>query len=314
MVHSVLELKNKINDLGFQSIGVCPSESLSDEAKKLEQWLSKGFQGEMSYIENHFDFRINPDKLLPGTKSIIVLSFNYFQENQANPTAKISRYAYGNDYHIILRKKSKELESWMKTRYGNILFRAFVDSGPVMERVWAEKAGVSWNGKNTLSIHPKHGSYFFLMCIFTDLEFEYSPAIRNHCGTCTKCIDACPTQAISPSGYILDASKCISYLTIELKTSIPNEFEGKMSDWIFGCDICQEVCPWNRFSKITQESEFITNKALIQLDLDDWLALSEEIWLQYHQKSPLKRSGLANLKRNARFLKKSVGNGQQTSE
>ncbi|MCC6816499.1 MAG: tRNA epoxyqueuosine(34) reductase QueG [Saprospiraceae bacterium] len=304
MLISISDLREITNRLGFQSVGVSPVYQLDEEAKKLELWLSKDYQGEMSFLERYFDLRTDPRKLLPGCKSIIVLSMNYYQAQKHREDSKISRYAYGQDYHKVLKKKAKEIHQWMIEKYGDILFRAFVDSAPIMERVWSEKAGISWNGKNTLSISPGNGSYFFLMCILTDLEVEKNNPIKDHCGTCTRCIDACPTEAIDKNGYLLDASKCISYLTIELKKNIPEEFKNKMENWIFGCDICQEVCPWNRFSKPTELNEFEAKNEILNLNIEDWISLEEEKWLEISKKSPLKRTGIAGIKRNALFIKK----------
>jgi len=236
-----MKIKNKVKnwakELGFSSLGFSTIEKLDEEARKLEKWLSSGKHGSMRYMENHFDLRIDPSGFVPGAKTMISLSFNYFPKDEAlsSKDFKIARYAYGKDYHKILRKKLKHLVALMKEELGDFSARVFVDSAPIMERVWAEKSGLGWNGKNTLLINPKHGSYFFLAEIICDIEFEETNvAIKDHCGTCTKCIDACPTDAIDESGYILDASKCISYLTIERKDEIPTEFEDKMNGWIFG--------------------------------------------------------------------------------
>lgn len=302
---SIHELRQEINRLGFQSMGVAKAQRLTKEAQQLEDWLNKGYHGEMSYMERYFDLRIDPEKLMPGTKSILVLGMNYYQSSKNNEQVKIARYAYGDDYHKVLRKKSKELNQWMKSKYGDIQFRAFVDSAPVMERVWAEKSGLAWSGKNTLSISPGIGSYYFLMCVFTDVEFEMTDPIKDYCGTCRRCIEACPTEAISSSGYLLDASKCISYLTIELKNQIPESFKDQMEGWAFGCDICQEVCPWNRFSQDTEIQEFKYRENLLNLNIDDWINLLPKQWEEITKKSAIRRTGLEGMKRNARFLKKS---------
>jgi epoxyqueuosine reductase len=256
-------------------------------------------------MERYFDLRIDPSKLMPGTKSIIVLGLNYFQEQlkKSEDHPNISVYAYGKDYHKVIRRKTKDIITWMKSQYGDISVRSFVDSGPVMERVWAEQAGISWSGKNTLSINPKTGSYFFISCIFTDLNFEYNDPIKDYCGTCRKCIDACPTEAFHSDGYILDASKCISYLTIELKNKIPVSFSGKMNDWIFGCDICQQVCPWNRFSKKTKETDFQEQNTITDLTYKDWLHLTEDSFNQLFKESPVKRTKLEGIHKNIRFIK-----------
>ena len=297
------ELKAIAKEIGFLNIGIAKAKKLDREAKHLETWLTNSYHGEMSYMERYFDQRIDPEVMMPGTKSIITLSFNYFQEKAENTEVQIARYAYGKDYHLTLKQKAKQLIQWLETKYGNIQARAFVDSAPVMEREWAKRSGIAWSGRNTLSIHPKEGSYFFLVCIFTDLSFQEDQAMADYCGTCIKCIEACPTDAIHPDGYLLDASKCISYLTIELKNEIPQEFLGKMKDWIFGCDICQEVCPWNRFAKKTIEPDFQKNEAIVHMNTKDWLALEEESFNILTKASPLKRTKWKGLKRNVIFVK-----------
>ncbi len=311
MKYSQESLIKKAQELGFQSIGVSQCEELSDEARKLERWLNANNHGEMRYMEKYFDLRINPAKLHPGTRSVIVLSFNYSYEPPIQSDVKIARYAYGEDYHLVLRQKVKSLEDWMRLQYGDISLRACIDSAPIMERIWAQKSGLGWNGKNTLNISPKNGSYYFLVCLLTDLEFEYNQPIRDHCGTCTRCIDACPTEAIHEDGYILDASKCISYLTIELKNNIPEEFKPKMHDWVFGCDICQEVCPWNRFAENHKEVEFMPNKKILDLSSMDWINLSDEEWKLISKRSPLKRTGKSGMQRNVRFVMNNSFNNEQ---
>ncbi|MDQ3142611.1 MAG: tRNA epoxyqueuosine(34) reductase QueG [Bacteroidota bacterium] len=306
MVYSNNLFIQKAQSLGFDKIGFTKAEKLDQEARQLEKWLHNGYHAEMTYMERYFDLRVDPEKLCPGTKTIIVMSLPYDQERpqKNSDQLQVARYAYGKDYHKIIRKKTKELISWMKECFGDIQARAFVDSGPVLERVWASKSGISWNGKNTLSIHPKDGSYFFLSCIFTDLLFEFTQSIQDHCGTCRRCIEACPTDAIAPQGYLLDASKCISYATIELKNAIPESFRGKMENWIFGCDICQEVCPWNRFSKPTKEKELEAAWDLLELTKKEWMELSDEAFNMIAKESPMKRTGLEGMKRNVAFLKK----------
>jgi epoxyqueuosine reductase len=301
-------LKKYIQSLGFELVGFAKSKQLDKQANQLEQWLQNNYQGEMTYMERYFDLRIDPSKLLPGTKTIIVLGLNYFQEQKkiSDEHPNISMYAYGKDYHKVIRKKTKDIIRWMKIQYGDITARSFVDSGPVMERVWANEAGLAWSAKNTLSIHPKTGSYFFLTCILSDLEFEYDHPIKDYCGTCRKCIDACPTEAFHPEGYLLDASKCISYLTIELKKEIPDEFQGKMKDWIFGCDICQQVCPWNRFSSKTKEPDFKELDGLSQLNFGDWMNLTEDKFNSVFKDSPLKRTKLEGIKRTIRFVNSAI--------
>lgn len=305
MAYNTSKLKEFALSSGFEHIGVCESKKLDKEARQLESWLNKNYHGRMSYLERYFDFRIDPSRLLPGTRSIIVLSANYFQENLdfRNNTAKVSRYAQGEDYHRVIKRNAKKIIDWMKQEFGDITARAFVDSGPVLERVWANASGIAWNGKNTLSINPKSGSYFFLCCILTDVVFEYDSPIKDYCGTCRKCIDACPTGAFSNEGYLLDASKCISYLNIELKESIPEEFRGKMNNWIFGCDICQEVCPWNRFSKQTGIVEFEDKQNLRSMDFEDWLTMNEEEFNKIFALSALKRKGLKGIQTTIEFIK-----------
>lgn len=300
-------------------VGISRAEFMSEEAGKLESWLAKGYQGEMEYMSNHFDMRVDPSKLVPGAKSVISLMYNYYSEieeakikatdldmdlSNASESFKISRYAYGEDYHKVVRKKLKALVSELKVKIGDFHGRVFVDSAPVMERDWAKRSGQGWVGKNTLLIHPKKGSYFFLAEIILDVEFDYDHPIRDHCGTCRKCIDACPTDAISPEGYVLDGSKCISYLTIELRSKIPESFQGQMQDWIFGCDICQEVCPWNRFSKPHEEPAFIVPDEIRNLNKEGWMDITEEIFDHLFEKSPIKRTGYQGLLRNIHFVQK----------
>ena len=297
-------LHEKAIQLGFDQIGIVKAQKLDKEAKQLEEWLNKNYHGEMHYMERYFDLRTDPTLLLPGCKSVIVLSMNYDQPTQESKPnkPKISKSAFGKDYHKVIKKQCKKLIAYLKDVYGDIQIRAFVDSGPIMERIWAEKAGIGWNGKNTLNINPKKGSYYFLSCILTDLEFEYSQSIRDHCGTCKRCIDACPTSAIHQDGYLLDASKCISYLTIELRNAIPEEFRPKMENWVFGCDICQEVCPWNRFSVPSKVEDFKPNQDLLDLTISEWLEISDETWNKLSFESPIKRAGKGNFQRNIRFI------------
>lgn len=294
--------------------GISRAEFMTEEARNLESWLAKGYQGEMEYMSNHFDLRVDPSKLVPGAKSVISLLYNYYTERDENKTHdeidashhaenfKISRYAFGEDYHKVVRKKLKALVRDLKGKIGDFHGRVFVDSAPVMERDWAKRSGQGWIGKNTLLIHPKKGSYFFLAEIILDVDFDYDHPIRDHCGTCTKCIDACPTDAISSEGYVLDGSKCISYLTIELKSKIPDTFKGQMQDWIFGCDICQEVCPWNRFSKPHEEPAFMIHDDVRNLNKERWMDITEEIFDHLFEKSPIKRTGYLGLMRNIRFV------------
>ncbi len=275
---------------------------MEEEARQLQSWLTQGYHGEMGYMANHFEMRLDPTKLVPGAKSVISLLYNYFPaDNHLSAPLdsidefKISRYAYGEDYHKVVRKKLKALVLELKQAFGDFHARVFVDSAPVMERDWAKRSGLGWIGKNTLLISPRKGSYFFLAEIIIDLDLEYDHPIRDHCGTCTRCIDACPTEAISAEGYVLDGSKCISYLTIELKSNIPDEFHDKMDNWIFGCDICQEVCPWNRFSTPHSEPAFLPDPEIQNLNSQQWMEITEEIFDHYFSKTPLKRAGFKKL-------------------
>lgn len=297
-------IKEKAFRLGFSSVGIAKANFLSEEARRLEKWLEKGYHGQMSYLENHFDKRLDPRLLVDNAKSVISLSFNYYPEKeQVENTYKLARYAYGKDYHKVLKKKGKALIQFIHEIIGNVNARFFVDSAPVMERAWAVKSGLGWIGKNGLLLQKKAGSYFFLAELITDLELEYDkPFKTNHCGQCTKCIKACPTQAILDNG-VLEAKKCISYLTIELKENIPETFKNQYADWIFGCDICQEVCPWNSFSLPQHEEAFKPDKALLTKSKDDWDNLSEEKFNNVFQSTAVKRTGYKGLKRNIDFLK-----------
>ena len=278
---------------------------MEPEARRLEGWLNAGFQGKMSYLENHFEKRIDPTKLVPGAKSVVTLLYNYHNpDKQADPDApKISQYAYGKDYHQIIKAKLRGLLEVMRAKVGDIDGRCFVDSAPVLERDWARRSGTGWVGKNTLLIHPKAGSYFFLAELIIDLELTPDGSLKDYCGTCTRCIDACPTEAISPAGYVMDGSKCISYLTIELKENIPTEFKDKTAGWMFGCDICQEVCPWNRFAEKHREPAFEPHPDLLEMTKDDWEELTEETFRKVFKKSAVKRTKYSGLTRNIRFLR-----------
>jgi len=297
-------IKSEALRLGFSSVGIAKAEFLEQEAPRLEQWLKNGFHGEMQYMENHFEKRLDPRKLVDGAQSVIVLAFNYFPKKELEPDSyKIARYAYGEDYHHVLKNKLKELLVFIRQNIGEINGRAFTDSAPVMERVWAEKAGLGWQGKNTLLLQKRKGSYFLLSELIVDVPLAYdSPFKADHCGSCTRCIDACPTRAILPN-KILDAQKCISYLTIELKNKIPNEFHGKWKDWIFGCDICQEVCPWNQFSLPTTENLFQPSLDLKLMKPRDWQEITSDVFEKLFKKSPLKRTKIEGIKRNINFLK-----------
>lgn len=294
-------LKNAAQNLGFLQCGVSKATFLEEEAPRLERWLQQGNQGEMHYLENHFDKRLDPRLLVPGAQSVISLSFNYFPptEKWSNGTFKIARYAYGEDYHLVLKEKLTQLVKELEPTYGTFEGRIFVDSAPVMERQWAQKSGLGWQGKNTLLLSKQVGSYFFLAEIIGNWAIEPDGPTTDHCGTCTRCIDACPTQALSP--YHLDASKCISYLTIELKDRIPDEFDGKSEGWVFGCDICQEVCPWNRFSQPHSEPLFASKESWEGVQ---WEEITEDVFQNLMKKSPIKRTKFEGFKRNVLWASK----------
>lgn len=281
------------------------AEKMDEESYNLEAWLNKNYHGSMGYMANHFELRTDPTKLVPGAKTVISLMYNYYtDEKQTDPEApKISIYAFGRDYHKVIKKKLKELIQYIKTEIGDINGRAFVDSAPVLERDWAKRAGMGWVGKNTLLINPKKGSYYFLSEIICDLDLVTDAPMKDYCGTCTKCIDACPTEAISEEGYILDGSKCISYLTIERKDAIPDSYKGRMENWMFGCDICQQVCPWNRFSEKHHEPEFEPRTGIMEKTNKEWEELTEEVFHILFEGTPVKRTKFSGLKRNIDFLK-----------
>jgi epoxyqueuosine reductase len=296
-------IKEEAKRLGFSYIGISKAERLDEEAKLLENWLNNSSHGKMSYMANHFDLRTDPAKLVPGAKSVISLMFNYYSEKKQPASApKISMYAYGKDYHQVLKKKLKSLLRFIRENIGDVDGRAFVDSAPVMEKAWAAKSGIGWMGKNTNIIHPKSGSYFFLAELITDLPLEYDGPIKDYCGSCTACIDACPTEAIAKP-YVVDGSKCISYFTIELKDElIPAEMKGSFNNWAFGCDICQQVCPWNRFSSPHREPDFEPPDAVMKMSKREWMEISEEVFNNLFKNSPLKRAKWKGLKRNLKFL------------
>ncbi|MFC2128101.1 tRNA epoxyqueuosine(34) reductase QueG, partial [Bacteroidota bacterium] len=279
-------IKSKALGLGFTSIGISKAEFLEEEAPRLEQWLKSGFQGEMSYLENHFDKRLDPTLLVEGAKSVISLSYNYFpEEKQVGGSYKLAKYAYGQDYHHVIKDKLNVLMDEIQQEVGEVAGRAFTDSAPVMERAWAQKSGLGWNGKHSLLIQKNHGSFFFLAELILDLELEYDNAFKtDHCGTCTKCIDACPTKAILPNNTV-DGSKCISYFTIELKNELPNTVKGKFENWMFGCDICQDVCPWNRFSKPHSEPLFQPHPDLLSMTKNDWQEITLKVFQNVFKKS-----------------------------
>ncbi len=297
-------IKNKALELGFESIGIAQAGFLEEEAPRLEKWLKNGYHGKMSYMENHFDKRLDPTKLVPGAKSIISLAYNYFpQQKQNSDTYKIAKYAYGKDYHFVLKDKLKELLKFITDNIGEIQARVFTDSAPVLERAWAKRAGLGWEGKHSLIIQKQKGSFFFLAEIILDVELAYDkPFTTDHCGSCTRCIDACPTEAILPD-KMLNASRCISYFTIELRDELPVEMRGKFQDWIFGCDICQDVCPWNRFALPHKEEFFNPHPDLLNMTKQDWEEITEDVFREIFRKSAVKRTKYSGLKRNILFLK-----------
>ena len=302
--HSQL-IRAEAQRLGFDLIGMAPAEYMEPEARRLEEWLNNNMHGKMAYMANHFEKRVDPTKLVEGAKSVISLTYNYFTEKkQEDPQApKIAKYAYGEDYHFVVKHKLKSLLQFINEKIGEVHGRCFVDSAPVLERDWARRSGVGWIGKNTLLINPKKGSYFFLAELILDLELDYDSPMKDFCGTCTRCIDACPTDAISEEGFVLDGSKCISYFTIELKESIPEAYKGQFENWAFGCDICQEVCPWNRFSSEHNEPAFEPHEDLLKMEKREWEEITEEVFRKVFKRSAVKRTKYSGLKRNIDFLK-----------
>ena len=298
-------IKQKAEKFGFQSCGISKAEFLEEEAPRLETWLNKGYHGEMKYMENHFDKRLDPALLVDGAKSVISLSYNYFPKVKIDEinNFKISKYAYGEDYHEVIKDILKNMVAELQEEIGEFGFRVFVDSAPVLEKAWARKSGLGWVGKNANLITKKHGSFYFLAEIICDLDLEYDLAVTDHCGSCRACIDACPTQAIV-SDRIVDGSKCISYATIELKNEIPDYFNGKMDDWIFGCDVCQDVCPWNRFSAPTLQEKFAPNFQKLNFRKNEWKELTQELFSEIFKKSAVKRTKFSGLMRNISFLPK----------
>jgi epoxyqueuosine reductase len=296
-------LKQHAKQLGFDYVGISKAEFLHEQAPRLEQWLKQNRHGQMQYMENHFDMRLDPRLLVPGAKSVISLLYNYYpQQQQINETYKLSKYAYGDDYHTVVKDKLYEVLQYLQTTVSkDIVARVFVDSAPVMDKAWAVKSGLGWQGKNANVINPKAGSFYFIAEIICDVPFEYDGAIKDYCGTCTRCMDACPTQAIV-SPQVVDGSKCISYFTIELKNEIPTDVKHQFNDWVFGCDVCQDVCPWNRFSKPHNEPLFNTNNEKLQLTKNDWEELTEELFKQLFKHSPVKRTKYSGLQRNIQFV------------
>lgn len=296
-------IKKKAAELGFLSCGFSRAEFLETEAPRLENWLKNNYQGEMNYMNNHFDMRLDPRLLVPGAKTVISLLLNYFPEKtQVSDTFKISKYAYGTDYHFVIKDKLKQLLLFIRSEIGDVNGRAFVDSAPVLDKAWAAKSGLGWVGKNSNLITKSVGSFYFVAELIVDLELPPDTPVTDHCGTCTACIDACPTQAIV-APYVVDGSKCISYFTIELKSHLPIADEVDLDNWAFGCDVCQDVCPWNKFSKPHNELLFTANQKLLEMSKKEWLELTEETFYEIFRKSPLERPGYAGLKRNLEKLR-----------
>jgi len=297
-------IKTEAKRLGFLSCGISKAEFLEEEAPRLEKWLNQHMHGEMTYMENHFDKRLDPTKLVEDSKSVISLLYNYFpSENQQDETApKISKYAYGTDYHFVIKDKLKDLLNFIQSTIGEVHGRAFVDSAPVLDKAWAAKSGLGWIGKHSNLLTQQVGSFYFIAEIIIDLELTYDNPITDHCGSCTACIDACPTEAIV-APYVVDGSKCISYFTIELKNEIPTSVKGKFDNWMFGCDVCQDVCPWNRFSKPHQEPLFNAHPDLLSMTKKDWSEITEDVFKKVFKKSAVKRTKFSGLQRNIQFLK-----------
>jgi epoxyqueuosine reductase len=304
-------IKQTAHQLGFDYCGIAKAEFLSEDAKRLEAWLQKGFNGSMNYMNNYFDLRTNPQKLVPNAKSVITVLKNYYPEQfqnsklktQNNELPKISKYAYGKDYHEVIKQQLNEFYSILKKQIGDFNGRGFVDSAPVLERAWAVKSGLGWVGKNGNFINKNSGSFFFIATLIIDVELDYdNPFVKDYCGTCTKCIDSCPTEAILPN-KVVDGSKCISYFTIELKdTLIPSEMQGRFDNWMFGCDVCQDVCPWNRFAKSHNELQFTPIPEILNFTTSQWEELTEEQFKIIFKNSPLKRTKYNGIKRNLRFI------------
>jgi len=290
--------------LGFDYCGIARAEKLDDDARRLEAWLTKGMHGKMQYMENYFDLRTDPSKLVPGAKSVITLLINYFPETTQNPgTPKIAKYAFGKDYHDVIREKLKQLLFEMQQEIGEINGRGFVDSAPVLERAWATKSGLGWIGKNGNLLHKQAGSFFFIATLIVDVELVYDdPFAKDYCGSCRCCIDTCPTDAILEN-KVVDGSKCISYYTIELKDALlPDHLKNQFSNWMFGCDLCQDVCPWNRFSKPNNEMQFTPLPQILNFTTQDWEDLTEESFKEIFKNSPLKRRKFVGIKRNLKFI------------
>jgi epoxyqueuosine reductase len=297
-------IKNEAKRLGFLSCGISKADFLEEEAPRLEQWLKKNMHGEMQYMENHFDKRLDPTKLVEDSKSVVSLLLNYFpsKEPHDKTAPKISKYAYGTDYHFVIKEKLKQLLEFIYQEIGEVSGRAFVDSAPVLDKAWAAKSGLGWIGKNSNLITKDTGSFYFIAELILDLPLNYDTPTTDHCGTCTACIDACPTGAIVDP-YVVDGSKCISYFTIELKNEIPSSFKGSFENWMFGCDICQDVCPWNRFSKAHSEPLFNPNNKLLSMSKSEWEEITEDLFQEIFKKSAVKRAKFSGLTRNINFLK-----------
>lgn len=296
-------IKAEAKRLGFLSCGISKAEFLEEEAPRLENWLKKNMHGEMAYMENHFDKRLDPTLLVPDSKSVISLLLNYFpSEEQVKNTYKISKYAYGTDYHFVIKDKLRQLMDFISEEIGEVQGRAFVDSAPVLDKAWAAKSGLGWIGKHSNLLTKQLGSFYFVAELIVDLDLEYDTPVTDHCGSCTACIDACPTNAIV-ADRVVDGSKCISYYTIELKNEIPTSEKGKFEDWMFGCDICQDVCPWNRFSKSHNEPLFNPHPELLSMTKKDWEEITEDVFHKFFKNSAVKRTKFSGLKRNINFLK-----------
>lgn len=304
--HRTQVVKQEALRLGFDFCGVSKAEFLEEEAPRLEQYLLQNMHGKMAYMANHFDKRLDPRLLVPGAKSVISLLLNYYPAEKQNEAApKISKYAYGADYHLVIKEKLKELVVCLQEKIGDINGRIFVDSAPVLDRAWAKKSGLGWIGKNGNLINKGSGSFFFIAEIISDLDLESDGPVEDFCGTCTACIDACPTEAIIKP-YVVDGSKCISYFTIELKEEIPTVMKGTFDDWVFGCDICQDVCPWNRFSKPLKERKLLANKNLLDMNAKQWQEMTEEVFEGLFKNSAVQRTGYDGIKRNLRFIRNGI--------
>jgi epoxyqueuosine reductase len=297
------QIKTEAKRLGFLSCGISKAEFLEEEAPRLESWLKNGMHGEMQYMENHFDKRLDPTRLVQGARSVISLTLNYYPEQtQTDDTYKISKYAYGQDYHHVIKSRLRQLQEFISAEIGEVNGRAFVDSAPVLDKAWAVRSGLGWMGKHSNVLTRQSGSFYFIAELITDLDLEYDTPVTDHCGTCTACIDACPTGAIVQP-YMVDGSKCISYFTIELKNEIPGSVKGQFDDWVFGCDICQDVCPWNRFSRPHNEPLFNPHPDVLSMSRRDWEEITETVFKKVFKKSAVKRTKFTGLKRNINFLK-----------